>query len=403
MGTGRADLPQPDPLRSVRSATLSRSLLNAGICKMGHLRMSDGAGWKTEQLLAQLTGINSQRLPEQFLSEVRQALSQRLQEFLELPQRDAAPEFPSLRVTAAVGGWQENRGTLLTFSSPSLRLFEDADGKALYAVCVKVRNLRNLAEDIEDSFQDNEKAGVVFLDLIDAYDSVWHRRLHLKLLWTVPDRHMALEDGLIRDRGILADYFQRGQDSGCSIPPQQSGSKNVYVGKNCPELQHGVPLGWIDLGRFSPVPSHIHASPCPTRSRIVYPCLERKSTCEQVLAGIAPASLRRDAATLTLARKAQKYDWHILHKATITSAPSGRLKSHHSYNKAAQKMLQCIPEDLSRDAWLAATRKQMLETAGSSCIQQYIRDPGGGAKGEDLPRHLWTLLNHLHTAASSHR
>ncbi|KAL7845487.1 hypothetical protein AOLI_G00236790 [Acnodon oligacanthus] len=47
------------------------------------------------------------------------------------------------------GGWQKNRGTLLTFSSPSLRLFEDADGKALYAVCAKVRNLRNLTEVID--------------------------------------------------------------------------------------------------------------------------------------------------------------------------------------------------------------------------------------------------------------
>ncbi|KAL7869750.1 hypothetical protein AOLI_G00137380 [Acnodon oligacanthus] len=62
------------------------------------------------------TGINSQRLLEQFLSEVRKSLSKRVQELLELPRRDAAPEFPSLRVTAADGGWKENRGTLLNFS-----------------------------------------------------------------------------------------------------------------------------------------------------------------------------------------------------------------------------------------------------------------------------------------------
>ncbi|KAJ8372540.1 hypothetical protein AAFF_G00281450 [Aldrovandia affinis] len=85
-----------------------------------------------------------------------------------------------------------------------------------------------------------------------------------------------------------------------------------------------------------------------------------------VLAGIAPASLRRDAATLALARKAQKYDWHILHKATTTPAPPCRLKSRHPYNKAAQEMLQSIPEDLSRDAWLAASWKQTWETAGPS-------------------------------------
>ncbi|KAL7879144.1 hypothetical protein AOLI_G00101180 [Acnodon oligacanthus] len=58
-----------------------------------------------------------------------------------------------------------------------------------------------------------------------------------------------------------------------------------------------------------------------------------------VLAGIAPASLRRDAATLTLARKTQKHDWHILYKATITSATPGRLESRHPYNKASQEML----------------------------------------------------------------
>ena len=43
---------------------------------------------------------------------------------------------------------------------------------------------------IEDSFQCNEKARVVFLDLTAAYDTDWHRGLHLQLLRTMPDRHM---------------------------------------------------------------------------------------------------------------------------------------------------------------------------------------------------------------------
>ena len=47
-----------------------------------------------------------------------------------------------------------------------------------------------LTQDIEDSFQHNEKAGVVFLDLTAAYDTAWHRGLHLKLLRIIPDRHM---------------------------------------------------------------------------------------------------------------------------------------------------------------------------------------------------------------------
>ncbi|KAJ8366288.1 hypothetical protein AAFF_G00363110 [Aldrovandia affinis] len=43
-------------------------------------------------------------------------------------------------------------------------------------------------------------------------------------------------------------------------------------------------------------------------------------------------------------------------------------------------MLQSIPEDLSRDAWLAASWKQTWETAGPSRILRYIRDPGDGLK-----------------------
>ena len=46
-----------------------------------------------------------------------------------------------------------------------------------------------LTQYIEDSFQHNEKAGVVFLDLTAAYDTVWHRGLHLKLIRIIPDRH----------------------------------------------------------------------------------------------------------------------------------------------------------------------------------------------------------------------
>ena len=47
-----------------------------------------------------------------------------------------------------------------------------------------------LTQDIEDSFQHNEKAGVVFLDLTAAYDTAWHRGLHLKLLRIIPDSWM---------------------------------------------------------------------------------------------------------------------------------------------------------------------------------------------------------------------
>ena len=47
-----------------------------------------------------------------------------------------------------------------------------------------------LTQDIEDSFQRGEKAGIILLDLTAADDTVWLRGLHLKLLQMIPDWHM---------------------------------------------------------------------------------------------------------------------------------------------------------------------------------------------------------------------
>ncbi|KAL6459828.1 hypothetical protein MHYP_G00315870 [Metynnis hypsauchen] len=175
----------------------------------------------------------------------------------------------------------------------------------------------------------------------------------------------------------VAPSAQRGQDSGC-IPPQQL---DVYAGKNCLEFQQAPKYLGVRLDRTLSYKQHLDEVKAKVDTTInstlwiVTGCLKATpASYLPVLAGITPASLRRDAAILTLARKAQKYDWHILHKATITSAPPGRLKSRHPYSKAVQEMLQSILEDLSRDAWLAATWKQTWEMAGPSCIQQYIRD-----------------------------
>ncbi|KAL7831668.1 hypothetical protein AOLI_G00292160 [Acnodon oligacanthus] len=53
----------------------------------------------------------------------------------------------------------------------------------------KLDQVTLLTQDIKESFQDNEKARVVFLDLTAGYDTVWHRGLHLKLLRIIPYRH----------------------------------------------------------------------------------------------------------------------------------------------------------------------------------------------------------------------
>ena len=94
-----------------------------------------------------------------------------------------------------------------------------------------------------------------------------------------------------------------------------------------------------------------------------------------VLAGIAPAGLRRKAATLALARKAVKDDWHILHDTTKNEVPPCRLKSRKPYNKEAQEMLSVIPEDRTKDAWIAATWKKEWEASGPTRVHRHVSDP----------------------------
>ena len=47
-----------------------------------------------------------------------------------------------------------------------------------------------LTQNIQDSFEAKKKAGVVFIDLTAAYDTVWHRGLTCKLLRLLPNKHM---------------------------------------------------------------------------------------------------------------------------------------------------------------------------------------------------------------------
>ena len=47
-----------------------------------------------------------------------------------------------------------------------------------------------LTQNIEDLFEAKKAAGVMFVDLTAAYDTVWHRGLTCKLLRLLPDKHM---------------------------------------------------------------------------------------------------------------------------------------------------------------------------------------------------------------------
>ena len=53
-----------------------------------------------------------------------------------------------------------------------------------------VQQILKLTSDIEESFEQKQKTGVVLVDLTAAYDTVWHQALALKLLTTIPDRHL---------------------------------------------------------------------------------------------------------------------------------------------------------------------------------------------------------------------
>ena len=47
-------------------------------------------------------------------------------------------------------------------------------------------------------------------------------------------------------------------------------------------------------------------------------------------------------------------------------------------------MVCVIPEDRSKDAWIAATWKQEWEVSTPTRVHRHVLDPGEGVKGEDL-------------------
>ena len=53
-----------------------------------------------------------------------------------------------------------------------------------------VHQIVNLTDDIEEAFEKGHKAGVILVDHTAEYDTVWHQGLTLKLLHTIPDRHL---------------------------------------------------------------------------------------------------------------------------------------------------------------------------------------------------------------------
>ena len=66
-------------------------------------------------------------------------------------------------------------------------------------------------------------------------------------------------------------------------------------------------------------------------------------------------------------------------------------------------MLSVIPEDRSKDAWIAATWRQEWEASGPTRVHHHVSDPGEGVKGEDLSRKHRMTLNRLRTGVGRYK
>ena len=66
-------------------------------------------------------------------------------------------------------------------------------------------------------------------------------------------------------------------------------------------------------------------------------------------------------------------------------------------------MLSGIPEDRSKDAWIAATWKQEWEASGPTRVHRHVSNPAEDVKGEDLCRKHWTTLNRLRTGVGRYK
>ena len=71
-----------------------------------------------------------------------------------------------------------------------------------------------------------------------------------------------------------------------------------------------------------------------------------------ILAGIVPANLSREAATLTLSRTAVKSVSRLLHDVVTIPPILNRLKSRRPFTQTTQRPLQSVPPDVSKNFWL---------------------------------------------------
>ncbi|XP_037106054.1 uncharacterized protein LOC119122003 [Syngnathus acus] len=120
-------------------------------------------------------------------------------------------------------------------------------------------------------------------------------------------------------------------------------------------------------------------------------CLRATPVNQQpVLAGIDPANIRREAATLALSRKAQTSESHLLHKIVTETPRRVRVKSRHPFAIQAHELLSTTLADTSKATWIKTKWREQWKSAEPSRLHHYINDPTD-VSGQDLP------LNRLRT------
>lgn len=134
------------PSRLLTSENVRTRLLAAGCNKLGHFLKSD------VEDLSQRSGVKSIRFIQKCITEISIGLRVDYRTFLENPavlnQWTEGHDyiFPSITVSAAVQGWEEDESCLLSFRTPVLENFETVGKKSLYLICVKVSNIQLMNE-----------------------------------------------------------------------------------------------------------------------------------------------------------------------------------------------------------------------------------------------------------------
>ena len=118
-----------------------------------------------------------------------------------------------------------------------------------------------------------------------------------------------------------------------------------------------------------------------------------------ILAGIQPAELRRQGATLSLANRATLNSDHILLEQLVgkQNAHQGRLKSRRPLVPAAQKLLDSQTEsDIRAAQWMNYVwNKEYLKSA--SRLHAFIPRASPKPLEMGLPRTSWAKLNRVRT------